>query len=185
VQKKLNQLVWICWEHNIGTSPSSTLYLIQGPAQFLKKRTPRHHDSASQLNASPLLQRLHLSYWNKCLFDPEKPTRERLTNPIWCSVPPLNESWVHPLDPNWRWQAHVVISDHVGLEALRNKEAVRLGGGRMIIRRWRARYWKRPEPLLDEGLNWRRLYLKTVATWSRWRCHLAKVEGHDGGTGQI
>jgi hypothetical protein len=81
VQKKLNQLVWICWEHNIRTSPTSTLYLIQGPAQFLKKRTPRHHDSASQLDATPLLQRLYL-------YLPEinvylilrNPTRERLNN---------------------------------------------------------------------------------------------------------
>jgi hypothetical protein len=41
-----------------------------------------------------------------------------------------------------------VISDHVGLEALQNKEAIRLGGGRMVIRRRRAQ--KRPELLLDE-----------------------------------
>jgi hypothetical protein len=62
-----------------------------------------------------------------------------------------------------------VISDHVRLEGLRNKEVVRLGGSRMVIRRRRARYWKRPELLLDEGLSWRRLYLKTAATWSRLR----------------
>jgi hypothetical protein len=76
-----------------------------------------------------------------------------------------------------------VISDHVGLEALQNKEAVRLGGGRMVFRRRRAR--KMPELLLDEGLSWRMLYLKTAATWSGWRSHLVKVEGNDGGTGQI
>jgi hypothetical protein len=60
-----------------------------------------------------------------------------------------------------------VISVHVGLEALRNKDVVRLGGGRMVIRRRRAWYWKRPELLLDEGLSRRRLYLEMAATWSR------------------